>query len=183
MEWMFMPLRRYADFQGRSRRTEYWMFVLFTILVNIGFAVLMLLAGGSALLMGGSTVGVLAAGGVVGIVYIINLIFTLALFIPSLAVSVRRLHDTNRSGWWLLGPILAYAGGLAAMLVGVASTTASGTAESFAAIAIIGGIIMFGGFILAIVLLVFLCLPGTVGPNRFGSDPKNAEANLGEVFS
>ena len=52
MEWMLMPLKRYAEFSGRSRRKEYWMFVLFQFLIYVAFLVLMMLFGGGALMSG-----------------------------------------------------------------------------------------------------------------------------------
>ncbi|MGH6780828.1 MAG: DUF805 domain-containing protein [Sphingomonadaceae bacterium] len=102
MEWMLLPLRRYAQFSGRSRRKEYWMY---TLLVFIIYLVAMFLD--SMLGFGstdryadmsetGASVGFNSSGG------IITLIAMLALFIPSLAVGIRRLHDTDRSGWWIL---------------------------------------------------------------------------------
>lgn len=74
----------YASFNGRARRSEYWYFVLFVILVNIVLSILANMRGI------GSVAG--ACSG----------IFGLAIFIPSLAVAVRRLHDIGKSGWWLL---------------------------------------------------------------------------------
>ena len=102
MEWMLMPYRRYADFSGRSQRKEYWMFYLLFVIV---YAVSLVIMG-----MGASSIdpvtgevsegGVLATigGGVLGL-------FVLGSFIPSLAVSIRRMHDQDRSGWWILVPI------------------------------------------------------------------------------
>jgi len=71
---------KYADFEGRSRRSEYWYFALFNLLVSIGLLVI------------DSVLGF-------GILYFV---YILVSFIPNLSVSVRRLHDTNRSGWNLL---------------------------------------------------------------------------------
>ena len=81
MQWYVDVLRKYTDFAGRARRKEYWMFVLINTLILLALAVIEELIG---------------SGGVVGILY------SLVVLIPSLAVSVRRLHDTNRTGWWLL---------------------------------------------------------------------------------
>lgn len=87
MSWYMMALRRYADFSGRSRRSEYWYFVLFVVLIEIVLVGIERMLGlGSA----GSGYGVLSG------------LFMLAMFIPHLAVGARRLHDTGRSGWWLL---------------------------------------------------------------------------------
>jgi uncharacterized membrane protein YhaH (DUF805 family) len=81
MNWFVDALKnKYATFTGRARRTEYWMFVLFSII----FAVVAMIIDG------------IITGGLLGLVY------TLGILIPSIAVAVRRLHDTNRSGWWLL---------------------------------------------------------------------------------
>lgn len=82
---------RYADFQGRSARPEYWWFVLFNFLVNIVIAII---AG-----IIGETVG-----------SILSLLVMLALIIPGIAVTVRRLHDTDRSGWWILIALIPIVG-------------------------------------------------------------------------
>lgn len=129
MEWMLMPLRRYADFSGRSRRKEYWMFVLGVIIVAVVL---------------GFIEGILGLSGMVGGVYgPLTLLLVLAIIVPSIAVQVRRFHDQDKSGWFVL---LAF-------------------------IPILGGLIV----------LVFMCLEGTKGPNRFGPDPK--DPNSAEVFS
>lgn len=94
MQWYLKVLRQYADFSGRARRTEFWMFVLFNAIAGIILTILDNLLG----LSGSSMVG--------GVVYVstgvLTGIYQLAVLIPSLAVGVRRLHDTGRSGWWLL---------------------------------------------------------------------------------
>ena len=86
MEYMIAPLKKYADFQGRARRMEYWMFVLFQILVFIALAIV------GAIVSGGDSDSVLFN--------LLILIPALGFLIPSIAVTVRRLHDSNRSGWW-----------------------------------------------------------------------------------
>jgi uncharacterized membrane protein YhaH (DUF805 family) len=189
MEWMIMPLKRYADFSGRSRRKEYWMFALFTILVNIGFVTLMFVAGGGAMFaaMSGrepNPAGVMAAGGAIGIIYLLSVIFSLAILIPSIAVGVRRLHDTNRRGWWLLAPLAPYVV-MIVLGLGVAGSLASGNASNGAAatLAIAFGVCGLAVFVLGIVLIVFMCLDGTRGPNRFGPDPKDPGGDLESVFS
>ncbi len=158
MEWMFLPLKRYAEFTGRSRRMEYWMFVLFEVLIGIAFVILILAVGGGGMLMsGGDPSAVMAAGGAIMAIMALNWLVSLALLIPALAVTVRRLHDTNRSGWWILAPICAY------VVVFV------GAAVQSQGLTLIGGLAALGTIIL---LLVFMFLEGTVGPNRFGEDPK-----------
>ena len=78
-------LKNYAEFKGRATRREYWMFVL----INLGICIVMAVL--DAML---NTKGILA-----------NL-YNLAMFLPSIAVGARRMHDTDRSGWWLLLPIV-----------------------------------------------------------------------------
>jgi uncharacterized membrane protein YhaH (DUF805 family) len=102
MEWMIMPLKRYADFSGRSRRKEYWMFVLFQILVLF------------PLMAVGFVLGDLSDGGEGGSILFLLLVgaFGLVFFIPSLAVQVRRFHDQDKSGWFVLLGLIPYLGGL-----------------------------------------------------------------------
>ena len=87
MEWYTKVLKNYAGFSGRARRTEYWMFTLFNIIILGVLSGLMTATKGGAL------------GTLFSILYFA---YAIAVFIPSLAVGVRRLHDTNRSGWWIL---------------------------------------------------------------------------------
>jgi uncharacterized membrane protein YhaH (DUF805 family) len=82
VNWYLKALRQYADFSGRARRKEYWLFLL----INIIIAVILGIVDGA----------ILGSSGVLG------LIFALGILIPSFAVAARRLHDTGRSGWWLL---------------------------------------------------------------------------------
>lgn len=95
MDLMFAPLRKYADFQGRARRSEYWLFTLFIIIVMLVLYVPLLAFAGDMQTTGELNPVAMLLLGVIGI-------FGLATFIPSLAVTVRRLHDTDRSGWWYL---------------------------------------------------------------------------------
>jgi uncharacterized membrane protein YhaH (DUF805 family) len=98
MEWATLPFKRYAEFTGRSRRKEYWMFTLLVVVVAI---VLSLVE------------GVLGLGGMVGGVYgPLTTLFLLATLVPSIAVGIRRLHDTDRSGWWILIALVPFVGGL-----------------------------------------------------------------------
>jgi len=117
-------LSKYVGFSGRARRSEYWYFALFSFLVSLATSVIDAVIGTD---YDGATSGGL-----------INTVAGLALFLPGLAVAVRRLHDTDRSGWWLL--------------IGL--------------VPIVGGI----------VLLVFMVLEGTRGPNSHGADPKAVPA-------
>lgn len=102
MEWMLLPLRRYAQFSGRSRRKEYWMFVLLMLIIYIVAMFLDSLLGFGSTTRYADVTDVGASAGFYSTGGIITLIAALALFIPSLAVAIRRLHDTDRSGWWIL---------------------------------------------------------------------------------
>lgn len=97
MSWYFAVLGKYAVFQGRARRKEYWMFVLMNFIVAFVLGFL------------GSALGLKVAGGF----NLIGLLYAMLVMLPSIAVGVRRLHDIGRSGWWmwialipLLGSIL-----------------------------------------------------------------------------
>jgi uncharacterized membrane protein YhaH (DUF805 family) len=119
---MFEALKRYAEFGGRSRRKEYWLFILLYMILSV-----------VATVLDASVFRNMAINGEMGVV---SLILSFALIVPLLAVAVRRLHDTDRSGWWILIGLIPLLGQLA--------------------------------------LLVFYCLDGTPGDNRFGPDPKQS---------
>lgn len=79
---------KYAEFTGRARRSEYWYFVLFNFIVSLGLGMVDALAG----------IGFLSS------------LYGLAVIIPSIAVGIRRLHDTGKSGWWLLIGLIPFVG-------------------------------------------------------------------------
>jgi uncharacterized membrane protein YhaH (DUF805 family) len=85
-EFKYVVLKKYAEFDGRARRREFWMFVLFSFIFSVILSIVDSIIG---------TKGVNGRG-------ILSSLFSLAVFIPSIAVGVRRLHDTNHSGWWSL---------------------------------------------------------------------------------
>ncbi len=82
MNWYLTVLKKYADFNGRARRKEYWMFALFSTIISILLIIL----------------------GAVAQIRFLDNIYSLAVLIPSIAVGVRRMHDTNHSGWFILIP-------------------------------------------------------------------------------
>ncbi len=86
MEWYLMVWRKYAEFDGRARRQEYWMFALFNLLAILALAGL-----------GGIGIAINRDYG--GILFVPLGLYVLAIIIPSIAVSVRRFHDTGKSGW------------------------------------------------------------------------------------
>lgn len=104
MSLMFQPLKKYADFTGRARRSEYWLFTLFIIIVEVVYIALVGVTGG----FGGdgqmNGLGMALTG--------LYCLFLLGIIIPSLAVAFRRLHDTDRSAWWLLIAFIPFIGGL-----------------------------------------------------------------------
>jgi len=90
MNWYIEVLKKYAVFDGRARRKEYWMFFLFNLIIFIILGVI---------------------EGIIGIApetdeSILANIYQLAILIPSIAVGVRRMHDTDHSGWWILVPFV-----------------------------------------------------------------------------
>jgi uncharacterized membrane protein YhaH (DUF805 family) len=85
MNWYLDVMRNYAVFRGRSPRKAYWMFVLINLVV--------------AILVG-------FVGKVLGMGTAPSALYSLIVLIPGIAVAVRRLHDTGRSGWWLLFPFV-----------------------------------------------------------------------------
>jgi uncharacterized membrane protein YhaH (DUF805 family) len=87
MNYYFEAFKKYTVFKGRSTRSEYWYFTLFNILAILGFGLIDQLMGTFNFYVG---YGPLSA------------IYTLAMILPGLGVSIRRLHDTGRSGWWFM---------------------------------------------------------------------------------
>jgi uncharacterized membrane protein YhaH (DUF805 family) len=108
MEWMLMPYHRYAEFSGRSRRQEYWMFALFNFLVVFALIALLFAGGLPAVDEYGNAVG--EPGALFYLAIVAYVFFALVSFIPSLAVLVRRLHDLDKSGWWILINFIPFGG-------------------------------------------------------------------------
>ena len=105
--------QNYAHFKGRARRSEYWFIQLFLLLTNLAAAVIDLV------LMRGDVERFIAngGGGIVGLIWI------LVTIVPSLAVLVRRLHDTSKSGWWALIGLVPIAGAIVLLVFTVADST------------------------------------------------------------
>lgn len=180
MEWMLMPLRRYADFSGRSRRMEFWMWQVAKILVSIVIGILFVgLAGGAIMAASDDPTRMVAAGGAVLTLWLIVMLFWLAILVPDIAVTVRRLHDTNRSGWWILAPVVPYL--FFWVMFGTAASSGVAPQDLMnGPLAMVGLLCLLVALLLALVLLIFYFLDGTPGPNRFGADPKGRGA---DVFS
>ena len=107
---------QYVGFSGRARRSEYWYWTLFAVIVGV-------------------VAGIISNA---AHTQIISYVASLALFLPGLAVAARRLHDTNRTAWWLLIALVPFVGG--------------------------------------VVLLVFMVMDSTPGPNNYGPSPKEVQA-------
>jgi uncharacterized membrane protein YhaH (DUF805 family) len=108
IDWATRPLKKYADFTGRAPRAEYWWFVL---LYFVGYVVASIV---DSIL--GLNPMVLTYGP-------ITMLFALAILIPSLAVGARRLHDTYRSGWWLLIGLIPLIGAIVLLVFFVTEGT------------------------------------------------------------
>jgi uncharacterized membrane protein YhaH (DUF805 family) len=129
----------FANFKGRARRAEYWYWALFSILLNIPTLIL------------DSVIGFPITGSVTSLV----------LLLPGLAVEVRRLHDINLSGWWLLA-VYALAS-LPLPFLFLLSDPGQSTASPLIAASIVSACVA--------VQIYWNCAKGTDGPNRYGSDP------------
>src|SRR4051812_19240110 len=94
LDWAKRPLQKYADFTGRAPRAEYWWFFLGVIIAYLAAAIVDSILGLNHL--------------VLGVYGPVTILLWLATLVPSIAVGVRRLHDTDRSGWWILLPVVPY---------------------------------------------------------------------------
>jgi uncharacterized membrane protein YhaH (DUF805 family) len=128
MSWYIGVLKKYAVFEGRARRKEYWMYQLFNVLV------MLLLYLPSALIAVAADTPALAS--------LLPALYLLGVLLPTIAVAVRRFHDQDKSGWWYLLALIPSVGG--------------------------------------IILLVFMCLDGTPGPNKYGPNPKDPHQAYGQ---
>ncbi len=163
MKYFLYCLKHYADFGGRARRSEFWYFQLFNFLIEIGIYLI-----------------VLAIKEVIGIdLGFLNSVYSLAVLIPNLAVSARRLHDTNRSGWWqmlsigtgLITFVLAIIFVLPLFSYGMNEYAISVCMEQKALLILL--ILSAISYTAAcILLLVWYCTNSQQGVNRFGSNPK-----------
>ncbi|TCJ98444.1 uncharacterized membrane protein YhaH (DUF805 family) [Volucribacter psittacicida] len=97
MNWYISVLKQYATFSGRARRREYWFFCLFNVIISF---ILNIVDG-----MTGTYNPELGVGFLGGL-------YVLVVFLPSIAVTVRRLHDTDRSGWWILITLIPIVGAI-----------------------------------------------------------------------
>lgn len=165
--------RNYATFSGRARRSEFWFFALFNFLISMGLSII------------GMVLNYVTGVEIFGI---FSSLYSLAVFIPNMAVAVRRLHDTNRSGWWVLG---YYLPGVFMLFFVIMAMVQIMSKYSFYALdhispedlpwgAITGmGISMLVGLVFFIILLIWMCTDSEPGVNRFGPNPKEVVQNPG----
>jgi uncharacterized membrane protein YhaH (DUF805 family) len=114
--WKKVVLENYANFQGRARRAEYWWFALANFIALVVLVVLVALA---------------------KIFWILYIIYLVALIVPGIAVTIRRLHDTDKSGWWWLIALVPFVGGLILLILlcidSTPGTNQWGTSEKYPA--------------------------------------------------
>jgi uncharacterized membrane protein YhaH (DUF805 family) len=141
----------YTMFTGRARRSEYWFWTLFTVLLNMAASALML-----------------------------NIITSIAVMIPSYAVTCRRLHDTGRSGWWVLAKaildVLVIIGSIALLvvLIGLYMTDNNGDFDIISKIFLNPLVIAIGtaDFIVTVIIFIFTLQDSDVEANEYGESPK-----------
>ena len=187
---MFQPFVRYVDFNGRSRRSEYWLWALFLFLVNSALSILQFSMMGSMAAMHGTAHSDAAMASTMGtgmIIGLIRLVVALGLLLPSIAVAVRRMHDINRTGWWIVLPNTVF---VISLIVVISLTGADFIKQASQANAASGDTSAMMGFFFSmmrafmwvllptlaakVVTFVFRVTEGTRGPNRYGPDPKGS---------
>lgn len=144
-DWAFRPLKKYASFAGRAPRAEYWWFYLAWFI--------------------GDRVLTVVDKALLGDLELLSIIFGLGLLVPWTAVMVRRLHDIDRTGWWLAAAAFVGAVVLGLIATGLLSDSFTGPGGALSIVAVIAVVVT------ALVLLIFFVTPGTAGRNRFGPDP------------
>lgn len=127
--------KHYVDFHGRARRREFWWYVLVIVILSVIAYVIDRLLG----------------------MQIVSALLTLALLLPNLAVSVRRLHDVGKSGWWILLPLAPWLCMIAFFFMFQWT------------LAMVFGVVTLATWVL---LIWWYAQPGTAGQNKYGPDPK-----------
>ena len=154
IDWATRPLKKYADFSGRAPRAEFWWFYLLLVVAVIV----------------GTIVDSIIGSKLLGPYGIVTCLVYLALLLPYVAVGVRRLHDTNRTGWWMAPPIVLSVIGLVMMRPALSDPAA---VNNPAVLTSMGpaSLVLLAACVLGLVVLVFFLLHGTNGPNNYGDDP------------
>ena len=160
MPLILQPLAKFAVFSGRARRSEYWLFSLLQFVIYL-VLVVMAISG-----MAENPAGSLGLFGIMGLLILV-------FFLPNLAVTVRRLHDSGRAAVWLL---LYVPGMLGGALEGAQMSANHGLPVANPILTLVSGAAN-------LFLFVLMVLPGQKGPNRFGPDPKQGtDTDIAAVF-
>ncbi len=142
---------KYCNFKGRASRSEYWWFYLFSIILSSCAMPLRFISQNAYLV-------------VIGIMYV-------ALVLPTLGVTVRRLHDIGKSGWGYIGfLIIAFLWSMAVgIMVGISAVTGSGGLSPVGVLFFGVGLVVM--LVLAVIMIVWLCKPSQPGENKYGMEP------------
>jgi uncharacterized membrane protein YhaH (DUF805 family) len=163
----------FFSFQGRINRAKLWLFIPIVIVIDIVYFILFsILFGGSILAMiKGGPAGLMAGGASLGLAGILTCILVLVIFFAGIALTVKRLHDRNKTAWWLivfwLVPLVLNVTTLSSRIAMLSDT--SGAVPPTNPVMMILQLVALGLTIWAFVELY--CLRGTVGDNRYGPDP------------
>ena len=176
MQWYIQAIKNYVNFNGRARRKEYWMYMLFSFIFAIVAMILDIALGIDFRISTPSSFYAHEVSLGYGPIYALVALFH---FLPSMSAGIRRLHDSDRTGWWLFFPLLII---LFAVFIGLVFV-GGGVATKSDSMAGIGVILMALLYLVALGLsitsFVFLCFDGTKGDNRFGPSNKyDLDGNL-----
>lgn len=154
MKWWMTCIKKYVTFEGRARRKEYWMFVLFNAIFMLAAMLLDVLLFGASLTNPAKP-------------RFLSSLYGLFVFLPSLSVMVRRLHDIGRSGWWVAGYYgLAIVCAILIVIGGILALGGKG----------IGGVFTIAGvlaiLVAAVWMIVWMCKDSQPAANEYGPNPK-----------
>lgn len=175
--------KKYFTFSGRASRAEYWWWTLFVFLGSFVYSLASkaltppLTGNGLEVFMSGNFVVAIAIG----------MVFTLFTLVPSLAVTVRRLHDTGRSGGWILMPLLLNMAMLWGALIAKPAAVSALGLKGIGGDPMFGNVLLIGAgvgqMILSVMMLVWMLQRGTRGDNIFGPDPYEGGISYGEEYT
>ncbi|MBO7571689.1 MAG: DUF805 domain-containing protein [Bacteroidales bacterium] len=173
MKYFIKCWKHFADFKGRARRKEYWMFLLFNYIISfalgmvyyVGLILQLTNSADAEYYSGGSSSMLWTGGGLVFVFFCIMVIYCWMSLIPTLAVIVRRLHDIGRKGtWlWLLVFLILFYG---ILLSNVFSVTV---------VVVVGILITILSMGISVLMIVLGCIDGHKGENQYGPNPKELE--------
>lgn len=177
MKWYLMAWKNYFKFSGRSRRKEFWYFILFNFIASFVLGRLDMLLGTYSIVPidsfgGGSWVTTYYSYYTIGT---LGTIYSFLAIIPLLALYSRRLHDVNRTALWILAPIIYILLAFALVFLAFIAPSISGILMIILSLAILA---------FAIIFLVWMCTEGTSGSNQYGADPKGGSdmSEYGGIF-